>query len=585
MQVLLVFARAYPRHSCVMLVCLLFAAVAEGVGFSTILPLLSLATQASMGGHGLVIQGKTGLGRLVDHTLAGIGLHPNLGLLCVIIVLGMVLKAGFVLLAQKQIGYTVAHIATDLRLALLRGVLAARWEYYIRQPIGSLANAFTSEASRAAESYLYATSIVALSIQTLLYTLLALAISWQGTLGAVLVGVLLVYVFSYLVRMTRKAGARQTNILKALLSQLTDVLYAVKPFKAMAREPLVSQLLEGETQRLNRAFQRDIFSKETLRALQDPLVIIVLTGGLYVALTRWALPLDVILAMALLFERTLSSVNKMQRQYQSLVSCESAFWSLRATITQSEAVREVIHTGTPPRVAQGISFDQVSLSYDTRPVLRDVSLCIPAGQVTAIIGPSGAGKTSLVDLLVGLVTPQSGTIWLDDVSISDVDLKSWRWTVGYVPQEMLLVHATVAANVTMGDPTLTATEIEAALRAADAWGFVSALPDGVHTPVGERGARFSGGERQRIAIARALIHKPQLLILDEATAALDPESEAAICATVNQLRGRMTILVISHRPALLETADCIYYLEQGTVRQVRPTRPVGGEIETSRPVV
>lgn len=568
MRLFLVFARAYPRQSCLMLVCLLLAAVAEGIGFSSILPLLSLVIQAGAGVQGVSGQGKTSLGRWIDYALAGVGLHPSVGLLCMIISLGMALKAGFSLLAQKQIGYTVAHRATDLRLALIRAVLAARWQYYVRQPVGSLANAFTSEASRAAESYLHATTIVALLSQTVLYTALALVISWRATLGALFVGLLVTSVFSRLVRMTRTAGARQTTVLKRLLDQLVDALHAVKPFKAMARETLVGLFLEGETQRLNRAFQREILSKEMLRALQDPLVMIVLTGGLYIALSYWALSLDAIIVIALLFERMLSSVNRVQRQYQSLVSCESAFWSLQATIDQSEAERELTRSGAPPRFRRGITLKHVSLSYETQAVLRDVSLFLPAGQVTAIVGPSGAGKTSIVDLVIGLVRPQAGEVWIDDMPLGDIDIRAWRWRVGYIPQELFLLHESIFTNVTMGDPELSMLEVEAALRAAGAWEFVAALPEGICTAVGERGARFSGGQRQRIAIARALVHNPQLLILDEATASLDPESEAAICATVKKLRGPMTILVISHQPALLEMADAVYRLENGVVRQV-----------------
>ena len=134
-----------------------------------------------------------------------------------------------------------------------------------------------------------------------------------------------------------------------------------------------------------------------------------------------------------------------------------------------------------------------------------------------------------------------------------------------MPQDTFLLHESIFTNITLGDRTLTEAEVEAALRAAEAWDFIAPLPQGMHTPVGERGARFSGGQRQRIAIARALIHKPQLLILDEATAALDPLSEAAICETVRKLRGAMTILAISHQPALLEVADHIYRLEDGLI--------------------
>lgn len=575
MRLLLFFIRAYPRRTLIMLACLGLSAIAEGIGLSSLLPLLRLASQTEAAPEQAMGKGQSGLGQAVNNFLVSVGLQPNVELLLTIIVVGMVVKSGFVLLAQKQVGYSVAQMATDLRLALLRALLRARWEYYIRQPVGSLANAFASEANRAAQAYLYGSTMLSVGVEALLYTSLALVVSWQATIAAMTVGVLIVYVLHRLVRMSRHAGAQQTSLLKAVLAQLTDVLFAVKPIKAMARETLIGPLLEKETHLLNHAFQREVLSKETLRALQEPLVVSSLAGGLYFALTRWALPLDSLILLAVLFGQLLGSLNKIQKQYQALVSYESAFWSLQETIERSEREREVSHGGTLPTLDRELALKRVSFSYGKQPVLREVSLTIPAGCVTALIGPSGAGKTSIADLLIGLVRSQVGEVWIDETPLAAVDLQSWRHMVGYVPQEMFLLHESVFVNVTLGDPHLTSADVEFALRSAGAWDFVAALPEGMYSAVGERGARFSGGQRQRIAIARALVHKPRFLILDEATASLDPESEAAICATVARLRGAMTILVISHQPALLEVADKVYCLEDGRVRQLdRPmSRP------------
>jgi len=189
--------------------------------------------------------------------------------------------------------------------------------------------------------------------------------------------------------------------------------------------------------------------------------------------------------------------------------------------------------------------------------------------VTAIIGPSGAGKTTIADLALGLVRPQQGEVFLDDVPLSEIDVSKWRLCVGYVPQDMLLLHEDLLTNVTLGDPALSRSDVEEALLAAGALDFVKDLPQGIDTPLGERGARLSGGQRQRIAIARALVHRPSLLILDEATAALDPASEAGIYDTVRSLRGRTTILAISHQPGLLQVADRVYRLSAGRVTELR----------------
>jgi ATP-binding cassette subfamily C protein len=179
------------------------------------------------------------------------------------------------------------------------------------------------------------------------------------------------------------------------------------------------------------------------------------------------------------------------------------------------------------------------------------------------VGLSGSGKTTVVDLLIGLMRPKKGEIWIDDLPLSQIDLRSWRRLIGYVPQEMWLLHDTVLNNVTLGDPELNEKDAEKALRAAGVWEFIQAMPKGINSTVGERGGKVSGGQRQRISIARALVHRPKLLILDEATTALDPQNEKAICETLRELKGELTILAISHQPAILDIADRAYRIEDG----------------------
>lgn len=567
MRLLSIFARAYPGRSAAMLACLLLAALVEGVGLSSMLPLLGIVTRSGAedraGTAAVLDSDGSMLERFVVQLLSRVGLDATIGSLLMVIVVGVFVRAALVLLAQKQVGYTVAHVATDLRLGFIRALLAARWTYYVEQPAGALANAFATEAARASEAYLYGATLAAFAIQSTLYLVIAAAVSWQATIGALMVGAFSMLLLSRLVRVTRKAGAKQTTLLKELLSRLTDVLYAVKPLKAMAREQLVGPLLEKETERLNRALRRQVLSKEVLRALQEPLLVTAMAGGLYVALTMWAAPIDTVILLALLFARALSNLNRVQKQYQQMAGAESAYWSLTSTVDRLGNERETSTGRATPVLERGIGLDDVTFSYGDRTVLDHASISIPAGEVTALVGPSGGGKTSIADLIIGLVTPQGGAIRVDGTPLTEIDLNAWRQMVGYVPQEGFLLHESVFVNVSLGDPELTERDVEAALRSAGAWDFVEKLPEGVHTPLGERGARVSGGQRQRIALARALVHSPSVLILDEATAGLDKDSEAAVCDTVRRLRGEMTLIVISHQPAILATADHVYELDAG----------------------
>jgi len=250
---------------------------------------------------------------------------------------------------------------------------------------------------------------------------------------------------------------------------------------------------------------------------------------------------------------------------------ESAYWSLQDTLQTVKSEREESGGDHTPTLNQAIQLENVTFAYDNQPVLQNVSLNFPKGRIISIVGPSGSGKTTLVDLVIGLLRPQQGEVLIDDVPLAEVNLKSWRRMIGYIPQETILLHDTVLNNVTLGDPGLGEADAQDALRAAGAWEFVNSMPQAIQSIVGERGGKLSGGQRQRIAIARALVHKPQLLILDEATSGLDPESEAAVCDTLQQLRGKLTILAISHQSALVEISDKAYRIRDGKILQTEIT--------------
>jgi ATP-binding cassette, subfamily C, bacterial len=558
MKLFVTFSRAYPAQSALVLGALVLASLFEGLGLTTLLPLLSGRAGDAAGGA------QSGIGGVVARLLGSVGLTPTVGVLLLIVVVGMMLKSALVLVANRQVGYAVAHVATDLRLGFIRSLLSARWEYYLRQPVGALANSLATEATRGAESYLYGATVIALAIQAVVYSIVALLVSWPATLVALAAGAVFVFLLNRLVHRSRRAGAKQTRLLRSLLARLADNLQSVKPLKTMARENLANALLEGDTTQLNRALQKEIFSKEALRALQEPMLAILIAAGLYVALVRFGMSLASVMMLAFLLVRVLLYLGRMQREYQKMVTCESAYWSLRSAIDAARRESEHPPQGATPVLRQAIRFENVGFQYRDAWVLRNVALTIPAGGITVIVGPSGAGKTTAVDLITALLRPQEGEIWIDDLPLQRVDWRAWRRMIGYVPQDTVLLHDTVRNNVTLGDPELTAVDAEIALRAAGIWDLVCGLPEGLDTVVGERGGKLSGGQRQRVAIARALAHKPRLLILDEATSALDPETEIAICATLEALRGELTIIAISHQSPLVDVADRVYRIGDGT---------------------
>lgn len=584
MRLLITFARAYPGRSGLMLAALVLAGVAEGVGLSALLPLLQLATETRTGGAATEVMGG-GTSGFVGDVLAVFGLTSSVGTLLAGIVLTVVLKSVLVLFAKKQVGYTVAHVATELRLRLLRSLFATRWEYYLGQPVGALANAVATEANRASSAYLFGASLAALLIQSAVYSGVAVMVSWRATVAALAAAICVMFLLSFLVKQSRRAGRRQTKLLKSLLVHLTDSLQSVKPLKAMGRESLADALLESTTVKLNRALQKKVLSKEALTAFQEPLFVSLIAVGLYVSLVRRGMPFASVMVLAFLLARVLLQLGKVQREYQGMASCDSAYWSLEATIQEAARAQEICHGTVTPSLQREIRLEGVNFSYGDRPVLAGADMVLPAGRLTTLVGPSGAGKTTIADLVTGLLSPGSGEVFVDGVSLSQLDVRQWRKMIGYVPQDTVLLHDTIFRNVILGASELGEKDVEEALVAAGAWEFVQAMPEGIHNTVGERGGKLSGGQRQRIAIARALVHRPKLLILDEATSALDPVSEAVICDALWRLRGEITILAISHQTALVDGADRVYHLENATLhlRGCTSSSVDGGSMQGDRP--
>jgi len=531
------FFQTYFYPSIMMLLALLLAGMAEGFGLFALLPLFGI-TLGGVGSGAASSVADNRAGQIVVKTLSAIGLEPGARNLLLVIVVAILLKSILVLVAKKKVGYTVAHVATDLRLALIRALIGARWEYYVGQPVGSQANAVATEAMRASQAYLCGATMVAKLLQSFVYIAVAFLVSWKATSVSLFAALLFLLLFSKLVKKARRAGAR---------------------------EDLAEAILVSETSRLNKALRKQVLSKEALKALQEPMITIILVIGLYVSLIYLHIPMAEVMVLVFLLARILTQLGKVQQQYQKMVIFESAYWSLLDKIQEAEQEREPVMGTKVPTLNRQIALKNISFAYSETALFDHVSMNFPFRSFTALVGVSGVGKTTIADLITGLCRPQQGEIYVDDVPLHVIDLRLWRRLIGYVPQDPLLLHDTVFVNVTVGEEGVGEAVVKSALQAAGAWEFVSAMPQGMYTDIGERGGKLSGGQRQRLAIARALVHKPRLLILDEATSALDSESEAAICKTLQKLRDELIILAISHQPTIVEAADRTYRLENGKV--------------------
>jgi ATP-binding cassette subfamily C protein len=559
-------ARLYPGRTAAGLGAVFAAGLLDGLGLSMLLSMLSMAAGES--------QGDPSLPQRIALAVAGfLRVQPtplNLLMLAVALIVG---KAALTLIANRQVGYTVARIASDFRLTLIRAVVNANWRYYVQQSVGRLSASIGAEAQRAAEAFQHTAEMAALALNALIYLAIALSISVPAGTAAFVAGSVLLLALSRLIRKSRRASRHQVELFKSLLGAVGSRLAAAKPLKAMARENHVEALLADITRQLRRALRRQVIAKEALSALQEPLLAIMVCIGFFLGLVVLEMPMASLLVMLFLLAKIVSYLSKSQRAFQQVAMRESAYWSIAAAIEAARAQREQAGGTRRVELQHEIRFDRVSFSHDIRPILDDQSFVIPARELTVLVGPSGAGKTTILDLTVGLLQPDCGRILVDGAPLAEMDMRAWRGQIGYVPQESVMLNESVAYNVTLGEPIAEA-DLREALRAADALEFVEAMAEGIHTHIGEGGSRLSGGQRQRLAIARALIHKPRLLILDEATSNLDPEAQTVVLETLGHLKGKLTMLAVAHQERLMRIADRLYRVEAGKVRVEAPASPV-----------
>jgi ATP-binding cassette subfamily C protein len=305
------FMAAYPIRSLVMIVCFLFSGLAEGVSILTFLPVIELISSGKVTGNSSAV-------RFIGTLLDSVGLAHSLPVMLGLIVAGITAKSALLMLAMKQAGYTIAHVTADLRLKQLQALLGAKWDYFVSQPTGHLANAISSEAMRASTAYHHATLLISALIQVSAYSVVALWVSWKITLISLTIALLILFILKGFIKMSRDAGVRQTELMKALIGRLTDMLQGIKPIKAMAKEDHIQALLESETEDIKKAQQRHVLASESLKAFQEPLLVVMIAVGIYYILTFMKQSFSVILVMVFLFNKLLNRVYLAQACFQEM---------------------------------------------------------------------------------------------------------------------------------------------------------------------------------------------------------------------------------------------------------------------------
>ena len=555
------FLQQYTGQTIAVIFALILSGFMESIGLLSLLPLLSLTFK----GESTSNDNVPWIEEVIIDGIYSIGLEPEIGILLLIIFLTITLKAILHLSAMGYVGTVMANIATDLRLRIIYGAINAKWNYFVNQPLGYFGNAVVTEAGLSSSMYSAICQFLASFFHVLIFTGAALLVNFDIALWTVIVSVIMLVILNKFIGIARRAGEKAAVANKGLNRVLLDSLQGIKPLKSMGLEKFMVPLLEDEVSNLRVAQRNQVIAKYSLGDLREPVIVGFIAIGLYVFVVHAEIPMANLLVIAIIFHRSLTAVGQLQQNYQQIKVTETYFRSLWKRIRESNEARENITNGVTPVFEDEIEFRNVSFSYGENCVINSISFKIPFNKITAITGPSGVGKTTIIDLLIGLQDVDSGEILISGRALNEINIKQWREVIGYVPQELFLFHDTVLNNVTLGDSGISQKQAITALKQSGSWGFVSELENGIDTMLGERGVRLSGGQRQRIAIARALVRSPKLLILDEATTALDPETEREICDILLTLKD-ITIVAISHQRTIVEIAENVIRLENGSTK-------------------
>ncbi len=571
-RMLRIFFKAEGTRPYLVLFCLLIAGAFEAISLSTMLP---TATRIAGG----TSENSSALNRVVSDAIAWFGLDATLPVLIIVGTMALVVKSILSFLALTYAGYSVALVSVNLRRRLLKALFAANWAYFTSLHAGQIANTVSVNTTKAGEAYYLAAQSVALALQGMVYLIVAFFVSIKLALAGCVFGAMTTLILSGLIKLGRRSGYKQIDRTAQLVTHLSDAVGNIKPIKTMNREDHFLAYSANKIRALKRSLINQALAREGLYYGGDLLSAIVIGLGVYVAAVYWRIPLPEMVVSGVIFFQVTAIISKVQRRYQKVAVLESAYVRSREQIEDLERNVERDDGGRTPTLEKSITFKNVSFAHENKAVIHNASLTIPSGSITVLQGPSGVGKTTLIDLLLGLYKPDSGVIAIDGVSIDEIALRVWRSMIGYVPQELSLLHGSVRTNVALGDSKITRQMVQKALQRAGAGELLNELPDGIDTDVGETGSKLSGGQRQRISLARALVMQPKLLILDEVTSALDPDSEQRICDSVASLVGDHTIVVITHRPAWVEIATHLYVIEAGRARAV-PVKTVTSTAST-----
>lgn len=508
---------------------------------------------------------------LTDYFVGNYGAQEALKFVCITIVISVLLSNIFKYFSARIMEDLRIHTLLSLRKSVFNNVMNLHLGYFNSQRKGDILSKVSSDVQVVQFTVTNTLQVVFKEPVTLIvYIVLLFSISAKLTLFSLLVIPLSAFIIAKIVKRLRQQATQAHETFANMLGYLDEALAGIKIVKAFNATTYVKDRFHQENVTYSNITRKMVRRQQLASPVSEFLGVMMVAGIVYFGGS-----------MVLNGESTLTSAefiayiaifSQVTRPAKAL---SDAFTGIHTGLAAGKRVLDLIDTkpevvDKPDAVVvksfkDSIRLQDVSFAYGERPILKHVNIEIPKGKTVALVGPSGGGKSTLMDLLPRFIEPQQGSIYWDGVNLKDVNTDSLRDQMGFVNQESILFNDTIFNNIAFAKPDATYEEVERAAKIANAHEFITNTENGYETFIGDRGIRLSGGQKQRLCIARAILGNPPLMLLDEATSALDTESEKLVQEALYKLMENRTSLIIAHRLSTIQNADLIIVLDNGTV--------------------
>lgn len=549
------------RRGFVMILLLSIAvSLTGGISIVMLLPMLGLLK---------VSTGSESVLKLLMLPLQGMSPVVQIAVMIGVYFMLIVLKAYLGWLLKIRQSEFLEEYSLNLRQELYHTVSTARWEQLAAGKQTDTIDLFTAQCSQVSQGMSMIIALLSSVVTAFVSLGIALWLSLPVTVLVLVLGGGFAWIFRHLMKESKHYGDEMIRINRGMYSELYSQLRSIKEVRSYGVQKEHAHLFEEIS-----CSAKDAKLKFMRRQALPSMLYSIAAAGMIAV---------IFLICILLFHMDTARLMVLVYVFTRLWPVFSGFinkiTTIQTTVPAYEKLMEALQTFSveksgqaqmaPVRFEKEIEFRNVSFTYQGsgESVLHDVNFTLKKGSITALMGRSGAGKTTIADLLMGFLEPTSGEILIDGIKLSVGNLSSWRHNLGYIPQEPLILNATVRENLQRFHPAATRMEMEKALKKAYIWNVVKNLPQGIDTVLGDGGIRLSGGERQRIVLARVLLGNPRLIVMDEATSAMDYESEMAVRNAIRDLDNQVTILIIAHRLATVRTAKYGLVLENGKITE------------------